>query len=222
MTVKYIDPESFYIKTQIDFACAYGVNVAILTSKLYRLERGLTGKVDDQGCKWIRMSSQEWLAELPFWSEATIKRTIGDAQTLSILLTRNFAGRCKWYRLNPNFVSGQFDAIPKSNSAGKPVFGDESGKALGTNGIAKKLSGIETYADRRGKHLKKMGKGEWSKTIIHRILTSETYAGVWTYAKNIRRDYVGQNEPTDIKVEVPAIIVHREHVYLKTKQGAII
>jgi hypothetical protein len=111
MTVKYIDPESFYIKIQIDFATAYGVNVAILTGKLYRLERELTGKTDDEGLKWIRLSNPEWQAELPFFSEATIKRTISDAEALTILLSRTFAGRCKWYRLNPAFVSGQFDTI---------------------------------------------------------------------------------------------------------------
>jgi hypothetical protein len=90
------------------------------------------------------------------------------------------------------------------------VFGDDSGKALGVQTIAKKLSqmGVETYADRRGRVHKKAEPGIWHTSTINQILESETYFGMWTFAKKqrVKRDYVGQNEPVDIPVEVPAII----------------
>ena len=90
------------------------------------------------------------------------------------------------------------------------VSGDESGKALGTMRIAHKLSslGIETYADRRKGIRKKMGRGQWPVESVRNILRNETYIGTWKYAKKewVKRDYVGQSEPVDIPVEVPAII----------------
>ncbi len=92
------------------------------------------------------------------------------------------------------------------------MFGDESGKAMGTTRIAAKLSRmrVESHADRRSNKAagKRLKRGEWGETTIREILKNETYMGVWRYAKkqNVKRDYVGQNEPVDIPVEVPAII----------------
>lgn len=90
------------------------------------------------------------------------------------------------------------------------AFGDETGKALGRTAIAMKLSemGIETYADRRGRLLKQAGSGVWHHSTIGQILDNETYIGIWRYAKKrgLKRGYVGQNEPIEIPVDVPAII----------------
>ena len=88
------------------------------------------------------------------------------------------------------------------------VFGDESHKPLGLQTIAKKLTemGIETFADRHKGVVKKAKRGVWHTSSVRHILENETYAGVWTFAKRINRIYVGQNEPTNIPVKVPAIL----------------
>ncbi|MCB0154688.1 MAG: recombinase family protein [Anaerolineae bacterium] len=88
------------------------------------------------------------------------------------------------------------------------VFGDESHKPLGVQTIAKKLTdlGIETFADRHQGVVKKAKRGVWHTSSVRHILTNKTYAGMWTFAKRTSRKYVGQNEPTNIPVKVPAII----------------
>ncbi|MCG3210575.1 MAG: hypothetical protein FOGNACKC_04206 [Anaerolineae bacterium] len=108
------------------------------------------------------------------------------------------------------FVIDEVEAKTVRNIFQWYVIGDETCTALGIETIARKLTElkVDTYSDRRGRVLKKMGRGNWCASMVRNILKNETYAGVWTFAKksHTKRDYVGQSEPTDIKVTVPAIV----------------
>jgi len=82
--------------------------------------------------------------------------------------------------------------------------GDGESGPLSVGGIAKELTRLKvlTYTDRRGPGVGAVertvnGAGHWDPQAVHRILKSETYAGVWHYGKR-------GNDP--IPVEVPAIV----------------
>lgn len=104
--VQYTPIENHYVQVDIVFATTYGINEAILFDKLYRLMSKLEGKIDN-GVKWVRLTTAEWIAELPFFSSATIRRTIEILENKSIILSKVFSGRCKWYRCNPQYISNQ-------------------------------------------------------------------------------------------------------------------
>jgi site-specific DNA recombinase len=70
------------------------------------------------------------------------------------------------------------------------VEGDGERGPLSINGIVRRLGemGILTRGDQRpAQHQKKRGRGQWHRGTVHRMLTNETYCGVWHYGKR-RRD----------------------------------
>lgn len=119
MAAKLKSPDAFFIQVDVLFATEYGVNEAILAGKLLRLITKLTGAMDEAGNKWVRLTLDEWAAELPFMSEMTIRRTLESLKKKTIVLTRTFTGRSKWYRLNPDFIDDnatvQNEQIPPEN-----------------------------------------------------------------------------------------------------------
>lgn len=101
--------------------------------------------------------------------------------------------------------------------------GDESGKPLSANGIAKRLTklAIPTRGDKQGHFAKKFGHGVWQRAMIIHILTNETYIGIWYFGKTKMIDDGKQREAQPkrgfgkqvardraewIPVEVPVII----------------
>ena len=65
------------------------------------------------------------------------------------------------------------------------LYGDESGKPLSMNAIAKKLTnvGVPTRGDKQSHFFKKRDQGVWAAAMIRRILGNETYTGTWYYGK---------------------------------------
>jgi site-specific DNA recombinase len=65
------------------------------------------------------------------------------------------------------------------------INGDETGKPMSANSIAKRLTkmGLPTRGDKQGHYAKKFGYGVWQRTTIIRILTNETYTGIWYFGK---------------------------------------
>ncbi|MFX1476218.1 MAG: recombinase family protein [Promethearchaeota archaeon] len=90
------------------------------------------------------------------------------------------------------------------------VYGDENGKILSINAVANRLTGmrVPTWGDIHknpfGK--KKRRRGEWNRNSVRKILTNETYAGVWHYSK--RRNAGKDANPREqwLAVAVPAIV----------------
>jgi site-specific DNA recombinase len=105
------------------------------------------------------------------------------------------------------------------------INGDEQGKSMSINGIAKRLTkmGILTRGDKLEHVAKKFGKGIWQPATIVHILKNETYTGTWYYGKTRMMDDGKQREarpkcglgkqvarPREewIPVNVPPIIDH--------------
>ena len=107
-----------YVTAHNDFAVEHGLNEAILFDKLVRLHEHLKGATDDDGRQWIRMELSDWVQELPFWSEMTIRRVIKSCEQKELINSRTFTGRCKWYSVNKKYrhnVSVQNEQIQVFN-----------------------------------------------------------------------------------------------------------
>lgn len=91
------------------------------------------------------------------------------------------------------------------------VIGDETGKRLGTQAIARKLSEmrVPTRCDDWQPMHKTAKRGMWAKSAVNRILHNETYAGTWHYDKTQTLPD-GTRVPRDpgewLAVAVPAIV----------------
>ncbi|MCB9112212.1 MAG: recombinase family protein [Anaerolineales bacterium] len=77
------------------------------------------------------------------------------------------------------------------------VNGDESGKPMSTNAIAKRLTklGIPTRGDKQKHFAKKLGKGVWQPAMVVHILTNEAYTGTWYFGKTKIIDDGKHREP---------------------------
>lgn len=95
------------------------------------------------------------------------------------------------------------------------VHGDETGAKLKIRGIARRLCELRVIPpghtpNRRGRWMGKYARRDkmWNEGMVRIILTSETYAGIWRYGKNIGEG--GRNGHRSIgdqiAVSVPAII----------------
>jgi site-specific DNA recombinase len=90
------------------------------------------------------------------------------------------------------------------------VYGDENGKKFSINAIANRLTGmrVPTWGDIHQNPFtrKKRRRGEWNRNTVRKILTNETYAGVWHYSKT--RSAGKEKNPRErwLAVEVPAIV----------------
>lgn len=84
-----------------------GLNEAIVLQQFnYWLEK--SNNIRD-GYKWIYNSYSKWNEQFPFWSNATLRRTINSLEKQGFLITANYnkAGfdKTKWYRINYERVS---------------------------------------------------------------------------------------------------------------------
>lgn len=84
-----------------------GLNEAIVLQQFhYWLER--SNNIRD-GYKWIYNSYSKWNEQFPFWSNATLRRTINSLEKQGFFITANYnkAGfdKTKWYRIDYERVS---------------------------------------------------------------------------------------------------------------------
>lgn len=76
-----------------------GVNEAIILQKLYYLmQLDNFGKMHS-GYKYIRMTTEEWIKELPFLDAGQIKTAIKNLTGDGFLFSTTFTGRSKWYTI---------------------------------------------------------------------------------------------------------------------------
>jgi site-specific DNA recombinase len=88
------------------------------------------------------------------------------------------------------------------------VHGDENGKRLSTDSIAKRLFAlnIPTPGELQRGYKKTRGKAVWGRGTILDILDNEVYAGVWRYNVQIRKTNLRRPRDEQIEVSVPAIV----------------
>lgn len=79
-----------------------GINEAIVLQQIHYWLN--TSKHKYENKSWIYNSYREWENQFPFWSNATIRRTISSLEKKDLLITGNFnkAGfdKTKWYSIN--------------------------------------------------------------------------------------------------------------------------
>jgi site-specific DNA recombinase len=91
------------------------------------------------------------------------------------------------------------------------VHGDGKDGPLSMGAIARKLEGTPSYADTHSRSKKKQRAwGKWHTSAVHRILTRETYVGIWHYGKRRRhsdgKKWTRNSDEHRLTVEVPAIM----------------
>src|SRR5437867_7949261 len=79
-------------------ACIIGLNEVIALQQTHYLLGEFEGAIHNgggmpDGTKWIRMTDNEWLAQFPFWSRATLKRTVSKLIALGLLKKSHTKGR---------------------------------------------------------------------------------------------------------------------------------
>lgn len=80
-----------------------GLNEAIFVQQLHYWTNGKSGKLKD-GKRWVYNTYKDWEENFPFWSNATIRRTIASCEKQNIIFVGNYnrAGfdKTKWYAVN--------------------------------------------------------------------------------------------------------------------------
>ncbi|CAM4160487.1 conserved phage C-terminal domain-containing protein [Lederbergia lenta] len=94
--------KEYPVMFQPSFAQELGVNGAILLQQIhYWLQTCSTTK---DGSKWVYNTYKDWHEQLPFWSEATIKRALRLLEKEGYIFTANFnkfrMDQTKWYTIN--------------------------------------------------------------------------------------------------------------------------
>lgn len=88
---------------QPNVAKAIGLNEAIILQQLEYWMRRPGGKIIN-GEHWIYNSVKEWKKQFPFWSEATISRTLENLEDAQLIKTGCYnkmtTDRTKWYTVN--------------------------------------------------------------------------------------------------------------------------
>lgn len=106
-------------------AVKIGLNEAIFIQQIhYWIEvNKRDNKNNYDGYHWTYNSYPEWQKQFPFWSEATIKRTVYRLESKGLLVSSNYNKRgfdkTKWYRIDYDklnqITSGQNDTTSVSN-----------------------------------------------------------------------------------------------------------
>jgi len=86
-------------------AVKIGLNEAIILQQLhYWLSRSGAKIID--GKPWVYNTYQDWLKQFPFWSDKTLRRTLGALEEINLVESANHSpqkfDRTKWYTINYN------------------------------------------------------------------------------------------------------------------------
>lgn len=83
-------------------AVKIGLNESIFLQQLHYWLRETNNEMD--GYKWVYNTYAQWCQQFPFWSESTIRRTIGSLEKAGLLITGDFNkykfDKTRWYRIN--------------------------------------------------------------------------------------------------------------------------
>lgn len=107
-----------------------GLNEAIILQQIhYWLEQS---SHEHKGKKWIYNSYKEWGNQFPFWSNATIRRTITNLEKKNLIFVDNFNkynfDKTKWYSINYDELEALEDV---SNAVAQNEQTSESKRAKG-------------------------------------------------------------------------------------------
>jgi hypothetical protein len=109
------------------------------------------------------------------------------------------------------YEDGQFHIVEHEAAIVRMIYkwyvnGKDGGPPMIDLAIARELStmGLQTPGERNGSTLRKRAPGMWSDNAVHRILTSETYAGVWRFGKRPRKH--GKRGKRQRKDQIPNTI----------------
>ena len=94
-----------------------GLNEAIFVQQLHYWTNGKAGKLID-GKRWVYNTYKDWEENFPFWSNATIRRTISSCEKQNIIIVGNYnrAGfdKTKWYTVNYEEIEGMSKRIAQN------------------------------------------------------------------------------------------------------------
>lgn len=94
-----------------------GLNEAIFVQQLHYWTNGKAGKLKD-GKRWVYNTYKDWEENFPFWSNATIRRTIASCEKQNIIIVGNYnrAGfdKTKWYAVNYEEIEGMSKRIAQN------------------------------------------------------------------------------------------------------------
>ena len=94
-----------------------GLNEAIFVQQLHYWTNGKAGKLKD-GKRWVYNTYKDWEENFPFWSNATIRRTIASCEKQNIIIVGNYnrAGfdKTKWYAVNYEVIEGMSKRIAQN------------------------------------------------------------------------------------------------------------
>lgn len=127
------------LMVQPSLAAKIGLNEALFLQQVhYWISR--SDKVIDNK-RWIYNSVDEWHKQFPFWSCATIKRTISNLEKKKLIISANYnrmsLDRTKWYSIDYEAVErleGEGEGeISENNSTGEPTIGSICTDAMDQN-----------------------------------------------------------------------------------------
>lgn len=104
-----------------ELAVKVGLNESIILQQLhYWLDKSKHVK---DGRRWVYNSYADWQEQFPFWSEATIKRTITKLENQGYILTGNYNkkafDRTKWYTINYGMIYEPLDEVKMTRPSGQ-------------------------------------------------------------------------------------------------------
>lgn len=127
-----------------------GLNEAIFIQQLHYWTNGKSSKLID-GKRWIYNTYKDWEENFPFWSNATIRRTISSCEKQKLVFVGNYnrAGfdKTKWYAVNYETVDGMSKRIAQNEQTNesKRANGDAQNEQTNTIDYTKTTS--ETTKD---------------------------------------------------------------------------
>ncbi|MFR3743198.1 MAG: conserved phage C-terminal domain-containing protein [Escherichia sp.] len=87
-----------------DLAYSIGLNEAIALQQVNYWLKETTSGLERDGVRWIYNTNEQWLEQLPFWSESTLKRTFTRLKNLGVLkveqLNKSQRDMTNYYTIN--------------------------------------------------------------------------------------------------------------------------
>jgi hypothetical protein len=115
-------------------AKAIGLNEAIVLQQIHYWL--LRSENERDGRKWVYKSTPEWAEEFPFWSEATIKRTVASLKAKGlILITKKSATsweRVNWYTVDYEGLARIGSNCTDASAQSDPKHGVNTTRSIGS------------------------------------------------------------------------------------------
>ena len=101
-----------------ELAMRIGLNEAMLLQQLHYWLTETNSGIDHDGRRWVYNTTEEWVAQFPFWSESTIKRGFASLKSLGCInierLAQGKRDQTNYYSINYDHVSLNDDVVGDS------------------------------------------------------------------------------------------------------------